>query len=186
MLTKALYHRYHARVNGSRGAISMSLDDLGRDLESSVEGVSAQIARTVVRGISFGVEAQQSRLDPVYFSLYQRNDDEILILPHHFATSEGIVSFLRLVALRDPQLFLQSYSQQIGSALVQRLAKAFVDAGFTVRTNVALRGYRTNLPDIDLLVISEEPTLGYVVLVCEVKSPLPPRWAKDQLRVLLT
>jgi len=35
-----------------------------------------------------------------------------------------------------------------------------------------------------LLVISEEPTLGYVVLACELKSPVPAQWAKDYLRVL--
>jgi len=33
-------------------------------------------------------------------------------------------------------------------------------------------------------VIVEEPTLGFVMLICEVKSPLPPQWAKDQLRAL--
>jgi hypothetical protein len=184
LLVKALYHRYHARINGSRGVISMPLDELSHDLESSVDGVSSQTARQVVSDISFGVESQRSRLDPVYFSLYRSHDDEILMLPHHFAIWEGIVNFLRLVALRDPPLFLRSFSQQIGEALVQRLAKAFSDAGFTARTNVPLRSFRTNLPDIDILVISAEPTLGYVVLVCEVKSPLPPRWAKDQLRVL--
>jgi hypothetical protein len=41
-----------------------------------------------------------------------------------------------------------------------------------------------HLPNIDLLVISDEPTLGYVVFVCEVKSPVPPGWAKDYLRAL--
>jgi hypothetical protein len=34
------------------------------------------------------------------------------------------------------------------------------------------------------LVISEEPTLGYVVFVCEIKSPVPPGWSKDYLRAL--
>jgi hypothetical protein len=184
LLMKALYHRYHARINGSHGVISMPLDVLSDDLESSVDGVSSQTARRVVSDISFGVESQRSRLDPVYFSLYRSHDDEILMLPHHFAIWEGVVNFLRLVAQRDPPLFLRSFSQQIGEALEQRLAKAFSDAGFTARTNLPLRSYRTDLPDIDILVISDEPTLGYAVLVCEVKSPLPPRWAKDQLRVL--
>ena len=64
------------------------------------------------------------------------------------------------------------------------LPSLFDDAGFRVRTNVSLGGYHTDLPDIDLLIISEERTLGYAMLACEVKSPLPPRWAKDQLRVL--
>lgn len=48
--------------------------------------------------------------------------------------------------------------------------------------NEAFNG--ATLPDIDLLVISVEPTLGYVIFVCELKCPVPPRWAKDQLKVL--
>ena len=185
LLMKALYHRYHAAVNGSRGAMRMSLDELSRDLESSVENVSAETARRVVEDISYGAEARRAGLDPVYFSLYHLPDsNEIVMMPHHFALWEGIVSFLRLVALRDPQLFLRSFSQQIGDALVRRLAKSFERAGFPARTNVSLSKYDASLPDIDLLIISEERTLGYAMLACEVKSPLPPVWAKDQLRAL--
>lgn len=185
LLTKALYHRYHARVNGSRGIITMSLDELARDLESSVENVSADTARRVVEDISYGTDACGERLDPVYFSLYHLPDcDQIIMLPHHFALWEGIISFLRLVALRNPRLFLRSFSQQIGETLVRRLAKALKDAGFQVRTNVSLSKYDPSLPDIDLLVISEERTLGYAMLACEVKSSVPPVWAKDQLRAL--
>lgn len=51
-------------------------------------------------------------------------------------------------------------------------------------SEVSLGAIDPRLPDIDLLVVAEEPTLGFVLLVCEVKSPLPPLWAKDQLRVL--
>jgi hypothetical protein len=185
LLSKALYHRYHATLNGARGVVSMPLTELASDLASSVENVSAQTARRVVVDIAYGEDARRAGLDPVYFSLYHLPDgDEIVMLPHHFALWEGIVGFLRLLALRDPQLFLGRFSKQIGDGLVHRLAKSFGDAGFSVRTNVRLDGYGTTLPDIDLLIISEERTLGYAVLVCEVKSPLPPQWAKDQLRAL--
>ncbi len=49
--------------------------------------------------------------------------------------------------------------------------------------SLLIRPYDPALPDIDLLVISEEPTLGYVVLACETKCPVPAQWAKDFLRV---
>jgi hypothetical protein len=147
LLTKALYHRYHATLNGAWGILSMPLDVLSSDLESSVEDVSAEIARSVVVDIAYGAEARRAGPDPVYFSLYHLPDrDEIVMLPHDFALWEGIGSFLRLVALRNPQLFLRNFSQQIGDALVVRLAKAFEDAGFRTRTNVPLRGYNTDLP----------------------------------------
>jgi hypothetical protein len=45
---------------------------------------------------------------------------------------------------------------------------------------MSLRTIDSKLPDIDLLVIAKEPTLGFVLLICEVKSPLPPRWANDR------
>jgi hypothetical protein len=185
LLTKALYHRYHSRINDSHGIIPMPLDQLARDLEESDPSITAGTARQVVEDIAYGREAAHARLDPVYFSLYHLPDgDEILMLPHHFAMWEGIVNFLRLVALRSPQVFLRGFSHQIGQGLVDRLRRAVEAAGFICRTNVSLKKYGADLPDIDLLILSEEPTLGYVVLTCEVKSPLPPRWAKDQLRVL--
>lgn len=90
LLTKALYHRYHATLNGSRGIISMPLAQLARDLESSVENVSAETARRVVEDIAYGAGAHQAGLDPVYFSLYHLPEhDEIVMLPHHFALWEG-------------------------------------------------------------------------------------------------
>ena len=41
LLTKALYHRYHSRINGSHGIISMPLDQLPRDLEESDPSINA-------------------------------------------------------------------------------------------------------------------------------------------------
>jgi hypothetical protein len=185
LLTKALYHRYHSDVNGARGSLSMPLDALASDIETSVPNVLAATARRVVTDIAYGSAACRKRLNPVYFSLYHLPEtNEILMLPHHFAVWEGYISFLRLVALRNPQLFLRSFSGQIGEALVRHLASSFEGAGFQVRTNVPLTTYSAQLPDIDLLVISVERTLGYAVLACEVKAPLPPSWAKDRLRVL--
>ena len=187
LLVAAIYHRYHAHLNDTPGYISWQLGNLARDLESSLENVSAETTQKVVKDIAYGVEARGAKLDPVYFSLYHLpENDQIIMMPHHFAFWEGLVGFLRLLALRSPELFLRNYSLQIGEALVHRLAKSFEDAGFRVRTNISLAGYNTGLPDIDLLVISEERTLGYAMLLCEVKSPLPPMWGKDQLRVLET
>jgi hypothetical protein len=185
LLVKAIYHRYHAAENGARGALSAPLDDFARDLASSVDGLSEETARQILKDISYGIEARLDGLNPVYFSLYHLPDrDEIVMLPHDFALREGLVSFLRLIALRDPRLFLANFSHQIGDALVHRIGRAFSDAGFQVRTNVRLGKYDQKLPDIDLLVISQERTLGFAIIACEVKGPLPPTWAKDELRVL--
>jgi hypothetical protein len=64
------------------------------------------------------------------------------------------------------------------------IAAKFAAQGFHCLTEVKLDTFDPALPDIDLLVISEEATLGYVLLICELKSPIPTQWSKDQLRVL--
>lgn len=182
LVVKALYHRYHCQINDSHGIIEMGLDEIAGDIEESTEDLSADVARQILLDMSYGEHATD--VDPLYFSLFRLAGevDSIIMLPHHFAIWEGFVNFLRVLALRNPQQYLESFSKQIGDGLVHRLADGFHSAGFTADTNVTLPG--GDLPDIDLMVMSKEPTLGYVFLICEVKAPLPPRWAKDQLRVL--
>ncbi len=185
LLVQALYHRYHAAANRSRGAVVMALDDIARDLAASSDLLTEDGARAGVRSMSYGPESRAAGEDPVYFSLYRLPpDDRVVMMPHHFCIWEGFVNLLRLIALRDPQCFLRHFSGPIGRALTTRMASEFEQAGFQCKTEVSLERFSEQLPDIDLLVICEEPTLGYVLLVCEVKAPLPPRWAKDQLRAL--
>jgi hypothetical protein len=49
--------------------------------------------------------------------------------------------------------------------------------------SILIRPYDPARPDTDLLVISETPTLGYVVRAWETKLPVPAEWANDYLRV---
>jgi hypothetical protein len=91
---------------------------------------------------------------------------------------------LRVIAQRRPQTFLDQVSNEISYAFVQRVKAAWEAEGFTCLDEVSLRDFDPTLPDIDLLVVSCELTLGYVIHVCELKCPVPPRWAKDQLKAL--
>jgi hypothetical protein len=163
----------------------MSINELADSLAESSGIVTPAAVRWAVRFMSYGADARARRENPVYFSLYRLPpDDRVLMLPHDFPLWEGFVSLLRLVALRKPETFLRHFSGPVGAALTRRMAVAFENAGFTSRTDLSLRRYGAELPDIDLLVISHEPTLGFVLLFCEVKAPIPSSWAKDQLRVL--
>jgi hypothetical protein len=185
LLVKAIYHRYHAQVNGSRGAIFMDLDGLAREIADSREDIREAAARAAVLSMSYGPADRDAGFQALYFSLYHLPDrNEIVMLPHHFALWEGYVNLLRLIAMRDPALFNRVFAQPLGTSLTRRMAEVFESVGFSCLTDIKLANFDAGLPDVDLLVISEEPTLGYVVFVCEVKSPIPPRWAKDQLRVL--
>lgn len=184
LLTKALYHRYLTELNGVVGAVFIDEDEL-IDAALHESQMPAAVVRAILADIVFDERALQSRADASYFSLHREGRSRRIVMrPHDFAVAEGLVSLLRVIAQRRPQAFLDRVSNVIGSGFVQRAKEAWEAQGFIAHSEVSLRAYDPTLPDIDLLVISEEPTLGYVIFVCEVKGPIPPRWAKDQLKVL--
>ncbi len=87
LLAKALYHRYHAHVNGTRGAVAMPLANLSVDLAASSELLTPDVARAAVAFITYDLGALERGRDPVYYSLYHvQATDTVLMLPHHFAT----------------------------------------------------------------------------------------------------
>lgn len=185
LLIKALYHRYLARVQHAVGAIYMPeeqlLDGISVDL-----GIPPDIGRRILKDMVCDRDAASDRVDAAYFSLMREGepDGRIVMRPNHFATAEGLVSMLRVIAQRRPRAFLDQVSNEIGHSFVRRVKAAWEAEGFTCLSEVSLRDFDRTLPDIDLLVISCEPTLGYVIYVCELKCPVPPRWAKDQLKAL--
>jgi hypothetical protein len=185
LLTKALYHRYLARAQHAVGAIYMPEAQLLNGIEGDL-GIAPEIARRILKDMVFDRDAAADRVDATYFSLMREGQPggRIVMRPHHFATAEGLVNILRVIAQRRPQKFLDQVSNEIGHAFVQRVKAAWEAEGLTCLSEVSLRDFDPKLPDIDLLVISCEPTLGYVIHVCELKCPVPPCWAKDQLKVL--
>lgn len=126
------------------------------------------------------------RTDAAYFSLLVEGGQRkrIVMRPRHFTMHEGIVNQLRIVGILRPDVFLRSVSRELSHCFAQRAQRSFESVGFTCLRDVLLSKYDATLPDIDLLVISEEPTLGYVLFVCELKASLPPMWAKDHLKAL--
>ncbi|RTL50055.1 MAG: hypothetical protein EKK40_13755 [Bradyrhizobiaceae bacterium] len=186
LMGNALYHRYFAQANNAPGAIFIVEQNLLQDIERAEIDIPVEAVKSILNDIVFGIGASDSRTDASYFSLLREgaSPGRIVLMPHHFATSEGLVNLLRVVAQRRPATFLKHLSEEIGKQFTERVKTMFEAQGFSCRSNVSLRDIDPKLPDLDLLVISEEPTLGYVLLVCELKSPLPPRWAKDQLKVL--
>lgn len=185
LLKKALYHRYLARAQEAVGAIYMPEDGLLDNINEEL-GVPPEVGRLILKDIVYDRDATAARVDSTYFSLMREGDGDgrIVMRPHHFAIAEGLVNMLRVIAQRRPSTFLEQVSNEIGSAFVRRVKAGWEAQGFICYSEVSLREFDATLPDVDLLVISVEPTLGYVIFVCELKSPVPPRWAKDQLKVL--
>jgi hypothetical protein len=183
LLVKALYHRYFTRVNGGGGAVHFQAAQI---LEAAEADMPRVCAASILRDLVFDAEAAKQRTDPSYFSLFQEGADprNIWMRPHRFAMSDGLVDHLRIVAHRRPQLFLGNVSDALGRGFARTVEETFGAEGFTCHANVSLREFGSNLPDIDLIAIAAEPTLGYVLFICELKGMIPAGWAKDRLRVL--
>ncbi|MBO9581010.1 MAG: hypothetical protein J7498_08975 [Sphingobium sp.] len=179
----SLYHRYEAEVNRAIGCISMDASSLEENLCKRT-GVKREIVQRILGDLVYDEAATCDRLDSRCFSLIREgaSPHRIVMRPFHFSFGEGIIQLLRVVARRRPQIFLANVSNALGDRFVDRAKQAFEAQGFDCHANLSLRKIDPTLPDIDLLVISEEPTLGYALIVCEVKGPVPPIGAKDQLR----
>jgi hypothetical protein len=184
LMMKALYHRYQTEVNDVSGCVFMETEELAAMLAEET-GVDGPKVGHILQDLVYD-ELAVTSTDASYFSLMREGapPHRIIMRPYDFSKAEGLVQLLRVVAQRRPKDFLSNVSNVLGTQFVQRIKAAFEAQGFICRSELSLRAIDPKLPDIDLLVIAEEPTLGFVLLVCEVKSPLPPRSAKDQLRSL--
>ncbi len=185
LMMKALYHRYQADVNDAHGCIFTDEPDLVAMLSEETE-IPPDYVTAALRDLIFDRTSIKDRVDPSYCSLLREGaaPGPCVMRRGDFSRADGMVQLLRVVAQRRPEHFLSNVSGILGTQFVQRAKTAFEAQGFLCRSEVSLTKIDPALPDIDLLVISEEPTLGYVMFVCEMKSPLPPLWGKDQLRVL--
>lgn len=182
LLAKALYHRYYARANRQHATFEFPKELLQQEIAGATE-LATPVVRAVLEDVCYS--PRNRALPPMYFNLYDHPRSlSYIMLPHNYARSEGFVHHLRVVAARDPAWFSAHLSGPLGGQFVEKVAQSFRDAGFLARTNVSLDELDASAPDIDVFVVSPEPTLGYVIWLCEVKATLPAVWAKDHLRLL--
>jgi hypothetical protein len=184
LLVHALFHRYHGEARQMHGPVYFDRGELLNNLVIATE-LSAAKCDHILSDIAYGIRALNAGIQPMYFSLYELEQGRSLVMmPSDFAIWEGFIDILRITAIRTPKVYLREVSHVLSEKFVQKIAEMFRGQGFQVAADVKLSNFDSRLPDIDLLVISEEVTLGYVVLPCELKTPIPPQWAKDHLRVL--
>lgn len=182
LLAKALYHRYHAEANSIWPTFQFPRPDLVREITFATDVDSSQVD-SILKDLSYSEENRG--LPPMYFGLVELpGAAELLMIPDRIVESDGLVQALRVQATRSPQWFLGRVSEELGNRFTKAVGKEFEKAGFTVRRNVSLARIDPTAPDIDIVVISPEPTLGYYVFLCETKGALPGLWAKDYLRTL--
>lgn len=185
LLTKALYHRYYAAANlPFAGSVSISRRDLLHIISTETD-TPLTASSAILADLVYDRPAADAGVSPLYMPLYAGgNGDQIVMMPHTFATRDGLTELLRVIGIRRPHVFSSGISGVLGDALVTRVKGMFTEQGFSCTTNIELSKFERGLPDIDLLVVSEEPTFGYVMFFCELKNPIPPRWAKDHLKAL--
>ncbi|GAA3269070.1 hypothetical protein [Streptomyces labedae] len=181
LLAKALYHRYYARANSTWASFQFPKDQILEELSVGT-GLPDSEIRSILGDLTY---SPNKKLQPMYFNIVDHP-----ALPELLMTAESIIDddmpahLLRVQASRDPNWFLSRVSNTLGGQFVDRLASMFEEAGFLVQRNVQLASINSDAPDIDLLVISREETLGYLVFAIEAKATIPAYWAKDYLRAL--
>lgn len=182
LLTKAIYHQHWAEANDTWTTFMFSKKLLAHEIALNSSLTMPEVVR-VLRNLSYSKE--QQKIPPMHFGIIDHQDlPDYIISCDQFIRSDGFAQALRVQAARSPEFFLHNVSRTLGENFVELVASRFRDAGFLIRKNVSLAELSPGLPDIDLLMVSREPTLGYYVFVCEVKATLPASWAKDYLRVL--
>lgn len=184
LVAKALYHRYFGSEKKTYGAINFNEKEIIEAFSQDLN-IDQNKIKLIFSNLVYDYNSVKAKLDASYYSLYKDKSTEIIFMrPFHFSIYEGIVSFLRVIAIKNPALFSNTISGAVGKEFVNKIKKIFQSQSFICLSEVKLSKYNSTLPDIDLLVISKEPTLGYILLVCEIKAPIPPKWAKDQLKAL--
>lgn len=184
LVAKALYHRYWSTANNRWGPVRIQIDQIVNGINAET-GIPTKACKAILMDISYSLDKKRKKIQPMYFSLYYFDSRKSLIMiPTDFCVHEGLINFLRVKALANPQFFLENLSQKLGDNFVDYVTNMFISQGFRCLRNVSLNQFNLGLPDIDLLVISEEKTLGYVVYCCELKNPIPANWSKDYLRGL--
>ncbi|WP_460108677.1 hypothetical protein [Streptomyces sp. YKOK-J1] len=181
LLAKSLYHRYYARANSTWSSFQFPKDQIIKELAIGT-GLDSSEIRSILDDLTY---SPSKTLQPMYFNIVDHP-----ALPELLMTAEDVISddipahLLRVQASRDPNWFLSRISNRLGDLFVDRLASMFEDAGFFVQRNVQLASIDSKAPDIDLLAVSREETLGYYAFAIEAKATLPAYWAKDYLRAL--
>ncbi len=184
LLIHALFHRYYGTILNLAGPVNFRRHEIVDNLALATE-LERGTCERIMNDIVYSKRAQKARIQPMHFALYDLEEaSSVAMAPHTFSTWEGYVEILRITAIRNPELYLRNVSGVLARKFTSSVAAMFTAQGFHCLTEVKLDKFDPALPDIDLLVISEEATLGYVLLICELKSPIPTQWSKDQLRAL--
>lgn len=174
LLTLAMYERYYSKANNISGVITYRENELLEQAAQQYPDESRASLAKIFKDIASSSRGTFNFITP---------ENKYMLNPTCFSLVDGIANILRLFAKTDPNSFSSNISEIIGKGLVAEVKKKFEQYGnYKVYSDVKLNKFDLKLPDIDLLAISYEPSLGFHVFVGEVKNNLPAVWAKDYLK----
>ncbi|GGU18952.1 hypothetical protein GCM10010259_06640 [Streptomyces daghestanicus] len=180
LLAKCLYHQYWAEANETWPTFQYPQDALVHEVHRGTE-IETEVVQSVLSDLIYN---EQTKMQPMYYPIVsQAGSRDLIMIPQTLITSDAPSRLLRIHATKNPKHFLSRVSNHLGTRFVDKLANLFESQGFFVKKNVQLENVSKGAPDIDLLIVSRERTLGYFVFLIEAKSPIPSSWAKDHLRV---
>lgn len=173
LLYISLYERYYSKANNLSCVITYDEKQLINALKENT-GIDVSKCEKILRDI-----ASSSRGTFNYFY----SDNTYYLFPFSFSLKDGINAILKQYAQKDSDAFSAHCAGVIGDSLVSKVSGYFDSfKNFCVFKEILLQGYSKDLPDIDCLIVSYEPSLGFHFFVCEVKNNLPASWAKEYLK----
>lgn len=173
LLFLSLYERYHSTANDLSCVITYQESELANALEQATE-IPISRCRKILRDIS-----SASRCTFNYFP----SSNKYFLFPFSFSLKDGVSALLKQYAQKNSNAFSANCATVIGDSLVKKVASYFDGyKNFHVFKEILLQPYSSELPDIDCLIVSYEPSLGFHFFVCEVKNNLPASWAKEYLK----
>ncbi|MGI2159758.1 hypothetical protein [Shewanella baltica] len=170
----ALYERHYSMANGISSVITYTEYEISNAIQQQIPDISIEKIKKIIEDISL---SSRSTL------IFLRKESKYYLSALSFTLVDIISNFLRLHAKCEPDHFSSNIAHLIGNGLVLKIKESFEQhKNYRVLCDVKLSKFDEKLPDIDVLAISYEPSLGFHLFIGEVKNNLPAVWAKDYLK----
>jgi len=169
----ALYERAFSTANDLFCVITYGESELSEKiaLETSVnQDTCEKITRAISNSSGFSF-------------VFLQHKKKFILFPFAFSLRDGISDILKHFAKTDEKGFSSRCAPILGRSLVDQVTDCFAKfKNFRIIKEISLQKFDSQLPDIDILAISYEPSLGFHFYVCEVKNTLHADWAKEYLK----
>lgn len=170
LLGTAIYRRYYSFANNLPSVVITTREEYVQNFEQYDEDKISAILLDI---------AKSSKSTFYYFE----EEDIFVMSMTAFSLRNGVNDLLKYHAQVNSKLFSTEISGPLGDELVEEMKRVFMQyENFRCKIDIKLNKFNESLPDIDLLAISYEPSLGFHIYISEIKNVLQADWAKEFLK----